>query len=310
MSAKKPVQFHPYNKTRHRVQKLKVCKHCHTYTVLPAKQCTNCGKKQIISVEQRSAILARRSLQSHLLLVALISLVAVLFSNTFLQMALSLAAGVVCILAMWYFQRKAIPYETTRELDKLIKRDESNIVKGVFRDWESAIGLWKTEPVKSYEMLREISTVQRSSTIRLQQIALLDSFILRKDMDLQLEPLLVSHFEPMLARYIGELARVKRDLIKERALRYVTTYEIEIYEMEQGTEILTAVVGAAVRMKHYVQLYPNFIARYARYLPKDRFLRLYNIIAQNSAQDWGGLRDEVYQIYKEQYQWDPDFQSQ
>lgn len=306
---KKPVQLHSYHKTRYRVQKLKLCKHCHTYSVLATAQCTNCGKKRILSIEDYAATLARRSMQSQLLLVVLMALVAVLFSNNFLQMGLSIAAGVIATLVIWFFQRKAIPYEKLRELNKLIEREQVDISKGIFRDWESAIELWKTEPVRAYEMLREISTLQRSDTIRLQQLALLDSFILRKDMELQLEQLLVRHFEPMLAEYIGTIARLKRDLIKHKVIRYVTTYEIEIYEMEQGTAILTAVVGAAVRMKRYVQLYPNFVARYARHLPKDRFLRLYKMIASDNTHDWGGLSDEVYQIYKERYQWDPDFQT-
>lgn len=308
MNKKRPVQLHPYHKTRYRVQKLKVCKHCNSYTILPEEQCPSCGKRTLIPITSKAKTLARRSMQTNLLLVALIALVAVLFSNTFLQMALSAVSGIAGILILRWFQQKALPYETNCELNKLIQRDEAAITKGVFRDWEAALELWKSEPVKSYEMLREISTVQRSSTIRLQQIALLDSFILRKDMDLELEPLLVRHFEPIVAEYIGELAKLKRELIKEKALRYVTTFEIEISQMEHGDAILTAVASAAVRMKRYVQLYPNFIARYARHLPKDRFLRLYKMISQHQVPEWGHLREEVYQIYKERYQWDPDFQ--
>ena len=308
MNKKRPVQLSPYHKTRHRVQKLKVCKHCHSYTILPKEQCASCGKRALIPVTSKAESMARRSMQTNLLLVTLIALVAVLFSNTFVQMALAVVSGIAGVLILRWFQRRALPYETACELNKLIQRDEAAITRDIFRDWESALELWKSEPVKAYEMLREISTVQRSSTIRLQQIALLDSFILRKDMDLELEPLLVRHFEPIVADYIGELAKIKRDLIKEKALRYVTTFEIEISQMDNGEAILTAVASAAVRMKRYVQLYPNYIARYARHLPKDRFLRLYKMISQHQVPEWNHLREEVYQIYKERYQWDPDFQ--
>lgn len=308
MSKKRPVQLHPYHKTRYRVQKLKVCKHCNAYTMLPEEPCASCGKRSLISVTARAETLARRSMQTHLLLVTLITLVAILFSHTFLQMALSAVTGIASLLTLRWFQRRALPYETNVELNKLLQRDEALITKGVFRNWEAALDLWKSEPVTAYEMLREISTVQRSSTIRLQQIALLDSFILRRDMDLELDPLLVRHFEPIVAEYIGEIAKLKRELIKEKTLRYVTTFEIEISQMEHGDAILTAVAAAAVRLKRYVQLYPNFIARYARHMPKDRFLRLYKMIAQQPLPEWGHLRDEVYSIYKERYQWDPDFQ--
>ncbi|MNP56970.1 hypothetical protein D3C76_1517460 [compost metagenome] len=78
--------------------------------------------------------------------------------------------------------------------------------------------------------------------------------------------------------------------------------------MEHGIEILTSVAGAAVRLKQYVQAYPDFIRRYARRLPKDRFLRLYRLIRQYPEHPWGELAIEVSNIRSELYEWDPDFQ--
>ncbi|MMZ69378.1 hypothetical protein D1872_322080 [compost metagenome] len=78
--------------------------------------------------------------------------------------------------------------------------------------------------------------------------------------------------------------------------------------MEKGEEILTGVAGAAIRLKHYVLAYSGFIARYARKLPKDRFLRLYRMLAESPGLESGELFAETARIYEEKYQWDADFQ--
>ncbi|WP_195573737.1 hypothetical protein [Paenibacillus sp. 1001270B_150601_E10] len=309
MNKKQPVTLHSYHKTTHRYQKLKVCNHCRQYTMIPDEPCPHCGKERLISIEEKAAQQANRATAVHVLLLILIALAGVLFGQTFLQMSLAAAAGIAAVAVYVLIQQRVKHFYAMKELGKLIARDEERIVEGVFRNWEQAIELWKTEPVRTYEMLREISTLQRSEMIRIQQVALLNTFILRKDMEIELEPLMLRHFEPMLAELIGELAKVKRSAIKERAIKYVSKYEIEVLEMEQGEQILSHVVGAAVRMKPYVASNPNFIARYARYLPKDRFLRLYNMLSLSPSAEWGHLADEVFRIYKERYQWDADFQS-
>ncbi|MNJ63027.1 hypothetical protein D3C77_588910 [compost metagenome] len=127
-------------------------------------------------------------------------------------------------------------------------------------------------------------------------------------MELELEPLLLENFDPELAAYIGELTKIKRELIKDRTFKYIIKYEQQIITMEHGEDILAGVAGAAVRMQRYVLAYAGFIARYARRLPKDRFLRLYRIIAEHPGLDWGELKAETTRIYEEKYQWDADFQ--
>lgn len=186
-----------------------------------------------------------------------------------------------------------IESETRRQLERLLRSSQRRIIEGIYTNLTTASAAIKDDEQLGYEILREMATIVHNDRIRLQQIMLLQSFALRKDMDLTLEPLMISDFEPALAEYIGELAKIKRELIKHQAIRYVLRYEREILDMKNGVRIMALVAGAAVRMKTYVDAYPDFILRYVRHLPKDRFLRLYRLVRRNPDQTWNGLRNEV-----------------
>lgn len=308
MVKKKPVRLRPYYRTRYAYQKLRVCKHCHHFTVLWEDTCANCGRHALIPVMDQAAINAKRSMQTERLAALLLTLVAVLLSQTFLQIAVCLGGGILLTVLLWLLQRRMLPSETRRQLDKLLHGSQRLILEGIYLNLSTASAAIKDDEQIGYEILREIATIVHNDRIRLQQIVLLQSFVLRKDMDLELEPLLIEDFDSDLAAYIGEIAKVKRELIKASAIRYLLIHERYILQMKQGVSIMTAAAGAAVRMKKYVDMYPDFIRRYARSLPRERFLRLYQIVRRNPDQSWDGLRDEVSAIYNEKYRWDPDFQ--
>ncbi|GIP28418.1 hypothetical protein J23TS9_35480 [Paenibacillus sp. J23TS9] len=308
MNKKKPVRLRPYYKTRYTYEKLRVCKHCRSFTVLWEDKCASCGKHMLIPVMEQARINAKRSMQSERLIALLITLAAVLFSQTFLQIILCLLGGIALTALLWWFQRKMLETETKRQLDKLLRSSERRIIEGIYLNLTTASAAIKDDEQLGYEILREIATIVHNDRIRLQQIMLLQTFVLRKDMELELDPLMLDGFEPALAEYIGELAKIKRELVKNRAIRYVLLHEREILRMKNGAGIMTTVAGAAVRMKKYVDSYPDFILRYARQLPQERFLRLYQLVRRNPNQSWNGLRDEVSAIYNEKYRWDPEFQ--
>lgn len=309
MVKKKPVRLRPYYKTRYAYQKLRVCKHCHHFTVLWEDTCASCGKNTLVPVMEKAEASAKRSMQNERLISLLITLIAILFSQTFLQIALSLCAGLVLTLLLWAVQRRTLPTETLHQADKLLRNGQRLIPEGLQLNLATASAAIKEDEQMGYEILREIASVVHNDRIRLQQIMLLQTFVLRKDMDLELEPLMLDFFDADLAAYIGEVAKIKRERIKSSAFRYLLIYEREILQMKQGEQIMTAAAGAAVRMKKYVDMYPEFIKNYARGLPKDRFLRLYHTVRRNPNQSWNGLRDEVSAIYNEKYRWDPDFQN-
>ncbi|TVX88417.1 hypothetical protein FPZ44_19735 [Paenibacillus agilis] len=252
-------------------------------------------------------MLVRDSNIKVLLIALLIAVAAVLFGDSTEQRLICGTIGLIVIIVLWRVQVMLRPQAVSRQLLELIKQEQQVIVNGVFRDWEVAIENWNKDKPLTYAMLREIATLMHNDTIRLQQLHMLDSFILRKDMDLELEPLLLRHFEPLLANYIGEVAKLKRDLIRDRTFRYVLRHEHSILRLESGLAIMTAVVGAALRTKHYIASYSPLVRRYAFNLPKDRFLRLYRMLAEYPDEEWEGLPDEVYRIYQEKYRWDADF---
>lgn len=309
MAKKKPLILRPYHKTRYAYEKLRICKHCRFFTVLWEDRCANCGREALIPVMQQARIQAKRSMQNERLIALLITLAAVLFSQTLLQIILCLAGGILLTGLLWWFQRKMIESETRRQLERLLRSSQRRIIEGIYTNLTTASAAIKDDEQLGYEILREMATIVHNDRIRLQQIMLLQSFALRKDMDLTLEPLMISDFEPALAEYIGELAKIKRELIKHKAIRYVLRYEREILDMKNGVRIMALVAGAAVRMKTYVDAYPDFILRYVRHLPKDRFLRLYRLVRRNPDQTWNGLRNEVSALYNEKYRWDPEFQN-
>ena len=91
----------------------------------------------------------------------------------------------------------------------------------------------------------------RNDRIRLQQIVLLQSFSLRSDMELELEPLALDEFDPDLAAYIGEIAKIKRELINSKAIRYLLAHEADILRMEHGRQIMIDAAGAWYGRKIY-----------------------------------------------------------
>lgn len=308
MNKKKPVTFQPVHVPRYAHDKLRLCRHCGRYTALSEEKCTNCGKGRLSSVEQQAVAITGRSMSTRLLIVLFLTLVSVYFGNDFRQMALCAAGGLALLALLYYTQRRVRPAENLRSLNELLGRNIDTIKEGLEINRQEAVSVLRENDVLAYEKLRELSILLRGDRIARQRVALLHGFLLRKDMDLEMEQLLLKDFEPLLAEYIGEIAKVRNDLIKDRTFRYVLTYEEQILRMDKGAAILAGVAGAAVRMKRYSVLYSAFISRYVHDLPRDRVLRLARLISANPYEPWNGLDDRVGQIMDNKYHWDPDFQ--
>lgn len=306
MNKKKTIILHPPLKTKYAYEKLSCCKYCQRYTMLDKEKCSSCGKSGLRPVLERARHTAKRAQYNDLLLALFLTLLAILFSQTLQLMAISIAVGILLLGLLYFVQRQALNSRISIELSKLFERERGEIAAGLVRNLETAIQL--EDEGRSYEMMREIAVIVHDDHIRKLQIILLQSFLLRKDMELELEPLLMNDFDSDLASYIGELTKIKRELIKDKTFQYVIKYEQQILAMERGEDILAGVAGAATRLQRYVLAYSDFIARYARKIPKDRFLRLYRMIAESPNLDWGVLATETVRIYEEKYQWDADFQ--
>jgi hypothetical protein len=308
VNKKRPVTFRPFKAPRYAYDKLRICRHCGQYTALGEDRCTKCGKDSLITVEKQAASIAGRKMHTRLLFILLLTLASVYFGNSIEQMMLCGAGGILLAGLLYYTQRKARQNENLRSLNELLGRGIGIIKEGLEINRQEAVSVLREDDVLAYEKLRELSILLRGDRIARQRIALLHGFLLRKDMDLELEQLLLKDFEPLLAEYIGEIAKVRPDLIKDRTLRYVKNYEVEIRHMNNGMTILTGVAGAAVRMKRYALLYSSMIGRYVQDLPKDRFMRLSKLIAANPNEPWNGLDQRVADIREAKYRWDPEVQ--
>lgn len=308
MNKKKPVIFRPFKAPRYAFDKLRICRHCRRYTALSEDRCTTCGKASLIAVEQQAKTIAGRKMHTRLLFILLLTLVAVYFGNSIQQMMLSGAGGLLLTGLLYYTQRKVRQNENLRSMNELLGRGIDNIREGLEFNRQEAVSVLRDNDLLAYEKLRELSILLRGDRIARQRVALLHGFLLRKDMDLELEQLLLKDFEPLLAEYIGEIAKIRPDLIKDRTLRYVKKYEVEFRNMNNGITILTGVAGAAVRMKRYVLLYSGMISRYVQDLPKDRFLRLSKLVSSHPNEPWNGLDQRVADIRETKYRYDPEFQ--
>lgn len=306
MSKKKPVTFRPFKAPRYSYEKLRICRRCGRYTALGEERCTRCGRASLTPVEKQAVSIAGRKMHTRLLLILLLTLASVYFGQSLQQMALCGAGGIVIAGLVYYTQRKVRQNENLYALNELLGRNILRIKEDLEINRQEAVSVLRENDVLAYEKLREISILLRGDRISRQRVALLHGFQLRKDMVLELEQLLLKDFEPLLAEYIGEIAKVRPDLIKDRTLRYVKNYEVQILEMDKGLAILTVVAGAAVRLKRYALLYSGLIGRYVQELPKDRFLRLSRLIAANPYEPWNGLDAKVAEIRELKYRWDPE----
>lgn len=301
-NSKLAVQFRPFIRTEHAFQKLRICKRCGQFTALWEEKCTSCGRDTLVTTEQYANLSARRYFRKDLAVGIVLLAAAVFFGHPMQQMLLYGVVGALLLLPLVLLQQRIYPHEQRRQLIRLFRGRIAQIQEGLNVNHKNAVDLRQLSERVSYEMLREIAVLIHNDRIRLQQVALLQSFVLRKDMELTLDPLLIKSFEPLLVRYIGEIARLNRELIKDRTFRYVIFYERRILEMAGGEDILVRVASAAVRKKRYMVTYATFISRYAHKLPKERVQRLYHIIQENPLEPFGNLADEVKIIYlMEQY---------
>ncbi|SEU01782.1 hypothetical protein [Paenibacillus sp. NFR01] len=303
---KRPVTLRPFKAPRYAFDKLRRCRHCGQYTALGGERCIKCGRASLIPVEKDAAHITRNRMQTRILLIVLLTLASVYFGQNLQQMLLCGAGGLVLALLLFWMQRRVRANENLAALNELLGKNIGLVLEGLEADRQEAVSVLRENDVLAYEKLREIAVLLRGDRISRQRVALLHGFQLRKDMDLELEQLLLKDFEPLLAEYIGEIAKIQPELIKDRTLRYVKAHESEILAMEDGLAIMTGVAGAAVRMKRYALLYSAMIGRYIAVLPKDRFLRLSKLIAASPHEPWNGLDAKVAEIRESQYRWDPD----
>ncbi|MEW4371116.1 hypothetical protein [Paenibacillus kandeliae] len=309
-TTKQAVQLPTLEQSRRKYDRLRVCRKCGRFTILPGDSCPDCGKSRLVPVMEQARRLAGRRMLNEILFTIILVIGAVVAAPTTMLIALCAAGGAIILAALIVVQRRFRERDTLRQLGRLFRQQRTAIYDGLVEDQRIGVELVRDgEEVEGYHVLRQTAVVVHNDRLRLALLSLLQNFRLRSDMDLELESLITRDFDPLVAEYIGEVARLKRDMIKDKAIRYIIAHEPKILQMEQGWNILISVTSAMVRMKRYIALYPGFIRRYARHLPKERFVRLYRIVHSDSALLADALAQDLDSIRMELYASDPAFSS-
>lgn len=308
-TTKKAVQLPTLETARRNYDRLHVCRKCGRVTILSKEICPKCGKNRLIAVIEKARLQTKRKMLNEILFTIILIIAAVLCSRTSMLIALSAGSGVILLAALIVVQRQVREQEKLRQLRKFFLRQRGDIYDGLVDDQSIGVETVRSgEDVEGYHILRQTAVLVKNDRLRLALLSLLQNFRLRSDMDLELDSLITRDFDPLVAEYIGEMARIKRDMIKDRSIRYIIANEPKILQMETGWNILVSVTSAIVRMKRYISMYPGFIRRYARFLPKERFIRLYRIVQHDSALLHDAIAQDMETLRMELYPDDPAFE--
>ncbi|MCR8644708.1 hypothetical protein NV379_18805 [Paenibacillus sp. N1-5-1-14] len=309
MSKKLAIQFRKSTRTRYTFERLKYCKSCGNYSVLWDDHCLKCGQEgKFVPLQHIVKSIHRNQFLRDICILLSIGIGTFFLSRTLQMMIISILASLVLLaLFIWLTKRYSTLMEK-KTLDQLLIRENKAIREGIILDVEDAAENLKNKDYQlAYEKLREISYLINGNQVKVLKLMCLDHFILRKDMDLELQTLIPIDFNENFVRYLNGVSKVNPQLIKRDAIEYVLKYRVAIELMPEGRETVALVASAALRVKSYVIRYQELIFGHIEDFPKDRLLRLCQLL-QGSSSDSPLLYNKVKDIVKNRYDSDPDFQ--
>ncbi|USG65574.1 hypothetical protein NDK47_26325 [Brevibacillus ruminantium] len=309
MRKKLGVQFRKSPKTAHAFERLRYCKHCESYTALWHEECDVCGRENsFLTLRQLAHILTRRHLQKQLLIVGLLICLAILSADTIWQLVAAVGGGIVSMVLYFLMQRKFVSYERNHYFMHLVSKEQSKIKNGLSRNLTEVNEDIEAERFKdAYEKIREVGYLLYADAVKICKIMLLNHFVLRKDMELELESLIPSFYDKNFVEYLGEVLKVKPWLLKKAVIEYVIRFRGHIILEENGPRVIGLTAGAALRMKSYVVRYQEFIRESLEYMPRERLLRLVRLLQAHPDENWPELREAASRLIETRYSFDPDF---
>lgn len=307
MKKRMGVQFRKSRKTAHVFERLLACKHCRTYHVLWETHCDECGR-EYLPIGQISSVVTRRYVQTRFLLLGLFVCLAVLCAETVMQLAIAGGGGIVFGGLFLLIQKKYGSYEKTDHFQRYLGLEQENIRKSLARHLQEIGEDVKAERIKdAYEKTREVGYFIESDTIKIRKIMFLNHFVLRNDMELELETVIPATYDKDFTLYLREVIKVQPSLVKKAVLDYVKRYKAQILLHEDGEHLIGQVAGAALRMKSYVEQYQDLIIEFIDYLPRERLLRLARLAQAHRQEGWDRLYDATKKRIDTHYAFDPDF---
>lgn len=307
MKKKTGVLFRKTRKTAYTFERLQACKHCHTYHVLWDTHCEECGR-EYQPIRKLSALVTRRYVQTRFLLLALFVCLAVLCAKTLSQLLIAAGVGILLFVLFFWIQKKYGSYERDAQFLPFLTQEQEAIKTSLVHHLEDVGTDVKAERFKdAYEKTREIGHFIHSDTIKIRKIMFLNHFILRKDMELELETLIPSTYDKDFVEYLREVVKVQPTLVKKSALDYVRRYKSYILLQENGEQLMGQIAGAALRMKPYVEQYQDLIIEFIDYIPRERLLRLAKMAHTHRHEGWELLYAATKKRIELHYAYDPDF---
>ena len=291
MDGKIAVQFNNFKVTRYAYQKLYYCTKCSRYTVLDNNVCPGCGWKKLVSIDKQFDTTLKRRFQIDIIVLLILFLTGIMLSRNLNEIYIMVAAGIVLcglfLLLKSIFEKS----ECTTLMMSFFNDHNDNIFNGLKMDAEAAWVKMNGGDFKcAYEDFREIGVLLQNDSIRLSKLICLSRFILRSDMALELESLVMTDYNAILINYINEVLRLNMGLVKKNVIEYVIANESSILSEQDGFQILGNIAGAMIRSSQNVLLYKEFIIRYLNAMKKERLERLYRLLKQ-------GHPDELDELY-------------
>ncbi|SFL67153.1 hypothetical protein SAMN03159341_108155 [Paenibacillus sp. 1_12] len=309
MKNKIAAHFRPSRRTSHTFERLKQCKGCGSYSSLWDNTCINCGiEGKFTPLLPLLHTILKRHAQRDVLILGTGALAAIVLGKNLMEMLISLLAGIALIVLYVLLRKKYTPHLEKSLLNQLLQSENRTIREGLLLDTEDAAADLKAENYKqAYEKLREIGYLFSGNQVKILKIICLNHFNLRKDMDLELSTLLPEAFDADFVLYLFEVSKVSPELVKRDAIDYVIRYRPEIEALPGGRAALALVFTAALRVKTYVVQYQDQIADFIDDLPRERLIRLLQLVAE-SPDSFPQLYPRLTALLKQKYEADPELQ--
>ncbi|MEH7306187.1 hypothetical protein [Neobacillus drentensis] len=304
--AKQAIQLSKKKRTKYCYQKLKMCKKCNRYSVLKEEECPTCGLT-FVGIESIVHSIFRNRLFTEAIRILILVCIGIVAAPTVKTLYLSLITGVIFVSSYIILTVTFMKSEYFMVLKKLLRADFRKIQAGIQFDSNLAkedVKAGKLAP--AYDKLREIGDFIYSDQVKIRRVMVLNDIVLRRDMELELESLIPSSYDKDFVKYALEILKINRPLFTKKCIAYFIQYRDAIVR-DFGIDSLIAVAGTALRMKLYIQEFSDFIEEFLEYFPKDRFLRLCNILYSNPDAKWGSLEEKAKRLVAIKYHYDPDF---
>jgi|GEM_PF-5220529 len=304
--AKHAIQLSKKKRTKYRFQKLKMCKKCNRYSVLKDKACPECGST-FMGIEGLAHSIFKKRLFTEAIRILILVCIGIIAAPTVKALYLSLITGMIFVIVYIILTFAFIKSEYFTELKKILRVDLRKIGAGIQFDSDLALEDVREEKLAAaYEKLREIGDLIYSDQVKMRRVMVLNDIVLRRDMELELESLIPSSYDKDFVKYALEVLKINRALFTKKCIAYFIHYRDAVIR-DFGIESLSAVAGTTLRMKLYILEFSEFIEEFLEYFPKDRFLRLCNILQANPDTDWGSLEERAKRLVEMKYHYDPDF---